>query len=310
MLSLRVRKPSGAAGERRMVLLFLAGLGLLTVATGALIAMVVFVPHQNTRAVNTAQNSRGVNQHTLYTHLLRENLTLNAAEDRLAKAQADMIRQNVGVARETEDHASTVMQHLQSIDAGAVKTQQANLGISFEAGVIDGINRRIQDSTRGILQSSRAVARGNAESNAKNATILADSRAIASHQGGTRALDAAVLAHVKSIQCSPLIHQCGGRPVPAHMADPHAEQPQQPAAPHRRPQADRPRHLVPSGVLPVPTPTGVPTHPPAVHVPPLGISGVPLVGGLETGLAASGLVGGAASVVGVRRRRRLGRGRR
>ncbi|HEU5035353.1 MAG TPA: hypothetical protein VFT62_11455 [Mycobacteriales bacterium] len=305
MLSrLRVRQPS-ASGQDRTLLLFIAGLGFLAVATGALIAMIVFVPQQNDNAVATAMNARGVNQHTAYDGLLRQNLDLNAAEDELAKAQIRMIRENVGVARKTESNARTVMQHLQGIDAHAVVAQRANEGISFEAGVIDGINQRIQASTKGILRTSRQARAGVRENNRRNAVVLADSRAIAGHQGGSAALDARVLRYVKSIQCSPLVHQCGNGGLPAKVTRPGpAKSAAAPSAGHN-PARVAGRLLdahVPAAVKSaLPRPLQSRLHHPTV--PPLGIGSVPVVGAVESGLAASSLVGGALSALGIRRRR-------
>lgn len=306
MLSrLAVDRPSGRPQTRTMAL-FLATLGFVVVALGALIAMVVFTPRQSTAAVDTASNARGVNAHTAYTNLLQESVRLNGQIEVLAKRNSQMIQQNLDAARATLSHASGIQADLDQIRPASQRAEGANLGIQVESGLIDGTNARIESTTRSILATSRAVqddVRGN---NVRNATVLDDSKAIAVHQAGVVRLQHVVLAHLRSIQCSPLVRACadvrgdGLLPTPVRAAPAGAGPRTAPAA-----SAHAPAPLSSARALPRPTVSATPL--PLTKR--LSRDPLPILGAVEAGAGASGAAGALVGVVAAARRRRASRGR-
>jgi hypothetical protein len=301
-----VPRPS-AAGQGRAVALYLAGIGFVTIATGALIAMIVFTPQQTVANHNTTAYGRGVNQHTTYSALLRSSVRMNSRVAQLARSDNVMIKRNLAAARATLTHAGGIQANLDRVRPASGTAATLNLLIAGESARIAKLNAQIRNTMRDVATTSRTILAGVRLNNVRDGIVLAAAKAIARDQAASAGLQRRILAHVSSSECSPLIRACGspGRaPHPPRRLPNTGEQPGARAgSSHRSPSA--PKSVLPTAADHSPAVPGTrPTHLLRRILHPKGTPLLPLVGAVETGVATSGVTGAVATVITICRRRR------
>jgi hypothetical protein len=301
MLTVAVNRPS-ARPQRDTITLFICTLGLVAVATGALITMVVFTPRQNSANQAAASYSRGVNQHTTYSPLLRSAVRMNAEIAQLARANSRMVAHNLIAARVTTDHAARIQGNLDRLVPASGRAATLNTLIRGESEAIASLNGHIRSTFAEIERSARSVRAGVQLNNRQNAAVLAASRVIAADQSLNARLQVLILAHTKSVQCSPVVRACGSSAKDAELLrriPRFALAMRTPRAAARTVARRSSRTTPPPSLVGPPTPPALAPLPRHWRPPTL-----PILGAVETGAGVSGASGTALGLIAWRRRSR------